>query len=977
MALFFPYRSLENIQNEPTLVPEDVSTASTLTTYESATHPGRAQLFEQLPPQTDWTQDLEDLLLDSDSVSHSRSPTLSAPDPAPSYDQTIPAPSCDQPMAEVDEDFDLDELLLSLTGHEVPSAFPLSDSRNGLRSGLNPQLPPSIPLTMQQSPAVASDLRSIYQFPAPPLSAGLAATLAPSIVSTAFTSPVLSLSLPCIEAAPAPAQEPAHSVPSPTSLDGFAEHFFDGSEHPTLSPTVPSAPSLLGSGYATAEGSPDLGMEPYFHPGVAFHSTTSFDWTILAGVALPMHAEPSLVTDRDGEGMPDRSEGSESFEFVSPPSVSAINGDGSDHIEHIDSHDWWSGFAGLTPLISAPQPDPHCTLEFEQDQGQEQLCLVELSEATSPQVQIEPLDEQVQIDGDLVVAHAEVVDQIAEERQVQVPAQERGLPLHLVQPESMLHTDPSMNLTPVQHLDLSHPLSPPIVVEGPEPASSQPVSSTLLHCQYPAHQHATKKCPCSFRASMPTKSRQRKRKVAIDEDTVPVTDRNGNEDSGADMGGKKPMKRQKAESAKPRAKRTKELATKKNGVRVEETTEGSIEEPVRERMFVTTDETGRLKMLPVRTRVTQHDEEVGSSANSSLQLSQIQLLPLPQVDVSSSRLPQVRPIVPRRILPHPDTSHHATQPLAAHPQNTPNTLVTTIPPKSHVPALPSGPQVSLSAAQHGTQGTLLARPRAHPHIASPLPAPVPAPTPAGSIVAPLPRYAASCNHFESWNVGLMEMESESEAQILKALPPPIRRHQAQSYRLGTADTHSQIDVGQSGGTQIRYQQQVLPVYSEYSTIRDSACVPVPGQAHAQGCHQPKSAPATAPATAPAPLCLASYTHVETLQSQYYHLEAQQQIQPGVRQTLRVPQTQALQGSLMHAVPPVEVAQYHQYQHERRHQPSFQLPYTYDPYQCHHYPPLYSHQHPDASIYAQIPIEQQYPPQYGQESYISAHHLPYV
>ena len=71
-----------------------------------------------------------------------------------------------------------------------------------------------------------------------------------------------------------------------------------------LPPAVPSVPSLLGSGYATAEGSSDFGIESYLHPGIAVDSTEPFDWTVLAEVALPPQAEPSLITDRDGEGLP-------------------------------------------------------------------------------------------------------------------------------------------------------------------------------------------------------------------------------------------------------------------------------------------------------------------------------------------------------------------------------------------------------------------------------------------------------------------------------------------------------------------------------------------------------------------------------------------------------------------------------------------------------------------------------------------------
>ena len=98
-------------------------------------------LFEHLPTQTDWTPDLDELLLSDGptSASRLRSPTLSAPDLAPSYDHAISAPSCDQPVVEIDD------LPLRLIGHEVPSAFPTSDTRNDRLSGLNRQLSLSTP----------------------------------------------------------------------------------------------------------------------------------------------------------------------------------------------------------------------------------------------------------------------------------------------------------------------------------------------------------------------------------------------------------------------------------------------------------------------------------------------------------------------------------------------------------------------------------------------------------------------------------------------------------------------------------------------------------------------------------------------------------------------------------------------------------------------------------------------------------------
>ena len=209
------------MQSEPIFVPEGGSTGSALTTYGSTSQREPAPVFERSSSQTDWTQDIEELLLDggSDSVPALRSPTLSSLDP----------------------DHDLDELLLRLTGHEASSAIPLSSARNAPAADLSPQLPPIHYVPMRPSPTVVSDL---------PLQEA-AAALPPLTLSTTF--------------------------PSPASLDTLTSHYFGGPECPVLSPTVPSAPSLLGSGHATAEGSPNLGMESYLHPDIAFDPTKPFD----------------------------------------------------------------------------------------------------------------------------------------------------------------------------------------------------------------------------------------------------------------------------------------------------------------------------------------------------------------------------------------------------------------------------------------------------------------------------------------------------------------------------------------------------------------------------------------------------------------------------------------------------------------------------------------------------------------------------
>ena len=141
------------------------------------------------------------------------------------------------------------------------------------------------------------------------------------------------------------------------------------------------------------------------------------------------------------------------------------------------------------------------------------------------------------------------------------------------------------------------------------------------------------------------------------------------------------------------------------------------------------------------------------------------------------------------------------------------------------------------------------------------------------------------------------MELESEAQLLNALPPPIRRHQAQSYTFGTGvgGTRGQIDVGQGASTHFQYHQQATPVYQEYSFVGDSTYASDSAQRHRY--YQYKPTPVPVPA---APLLsLESYTDVEILRSRYFHMGDQQRTQTTVRQTQRM-QTQALQGSLMYA-----------------------------------------------------------------------------
>ena len=101
-----------------------------------------------------------------------------------------------------------------------------------------------------------------------------------------------------------------------------------------------------------------------------------------------------------------------------------------------------------------------------QNQEQEQLFVAKLSDAPSPQVQIEPVDGHLQIDDEMIMTHAEVVCQVAE-----------GIQDDPVQLESTLRVNPSTSLPPKQNMDPSYPLSPPVTFYDLGPIASQLPSS--------------------------------------------------------------------------------------------------------------------------------------------------------------------------------------------------------------------------------------------------------------------------------------------------------------------------------------------------------------------------------------------------------------------------------------------------------------------------------------------------------------------
>src|SRR5258706_807504 len=159
-------------------------------------------------------------------------------------------------------------------------------------------------------------------------------------------------------------------------------------------------------------------------------------------------------------------------------------------------------------------------------------------------------------------------------------------------------------------------------------------------------------------------------------------------------------------------------------------------------------------------------------SNTMMRSTRLQIPTLSRLGLKP-RFPRWR--VPRRAFPHSHTGHPlvspATQPLAGHIQNSSNTL-----PEPRVPVVPTGPVVSTSVLQHPCRPTHI-RARTLPLVRL-----LPALPPRTGWVnrRTSPRYAASYNYFERWNLGFANMGLESEAELLSALPPPIRRYQAQS-----------------------------------------------------------------------------------------------------------------------------------------------------------------------------------------------------
>ena len=258
---------------------------------------------------------------------------------------------------------------------------------------------------------------------------------------------------------------------------------------------------------------------------------------------------------------------------------------------------------------------------------------------------------------------------------------------------------------------------------------------------------------------------------------------------------------------------------------------------------------------------------------------------------------QAKPMAPRRIFPHPNTSYllisPSIQPLAGLIRNTLNTLL-----EPHVLVVPTFPVISTSMPQRETPGPLLTHLHPRPQfVSSRLDSSARAPAPAlaapiGPIVTPLPRYAAYYDHFESWDLGSTDMELGSAAQLLNALPPSDGTRREVVLWNGSSALDRVLPLRfDISNTLCMYTRVLLcPLFD----VCVRSCSTSPGITNTS--LQPASAPA------PASLSLEPYAYVDGPHSRYVHLGAQQQIQPTMRQTQPMQQMRALQGSLMYAVP---------------------------------------------------------------------------
>lgn len=126
--------------------------------------------------------------------------------------------------------------------------------------------------------------------------------------------------------------------------------------------------------------------------------------------------------------------------------------------------------------------------------------MAKLNDVTSPQVHFEPVDRHLQIDVNVVKAHAEIVCQVAEEIQVQVTGRTPGIPLDDVQLEFTLQINLSK---PKRKLELSYPLSRSVIctiwVQSHYNDSIHFLHASLIHLTNIPQRNALVRSECLYR----------------------------------------------------------------------------------------------------------------------------------------------------------------------------------------------------------------------------------------------------------------------------------------------------------------------------------------------------------------------------------------------------------------------------------------------------------------------------------------------
>ena len=162
-------------------------------------------------------------------------------------------------------------------------------------------------LAIQPLSTVAFDLYSTYQF-TQLLSPRFRShqLLYHHLLSYWLPFPCLSSPPSCTEATPMAAQEPFSPSHSP-HRSTLGIYLTEPNTVRVLPPSHTPLPFLDRAKQLLKEA-PTSGWRRTPTPGVTFDSTTLFEWITSTGAVLPLHAEPSLITNHDSEATPDQSE---------------------------------------------------------------------------------------------------------------------------------------------------------------------------------------------------------------------------------------------------------------------------------------------------------------------------------------------------------------------------------------------------------------------------------------------------------------------------------------------------------------------------------------------------------------------------------------------------------------------------------------------------------------------------------------------